>query len=213
MTYVQAPAHRVPAEGESLFRSSRPDYKIDANGCWIWQKARSEQGYPSGRRHRDYYARAYGEIPAGHHIHHVCRMTSCVNPEHLMALEARTHHIEDFLRRDGRSIEFVKQIREEGRKVGASVMEVASRYGVHHKTVQFYWDSVSWSEFLDDGPVITPRHVCALDGCDNVCSGPRHKRYCCPAHRAKAGHQRRRRGLHSPGGSNGLYFSPEELAA
>lgn len=66
------------------------DYRIDDNGCWIWQRAISSEGYGTiGRRtyaHRLYYEQSVGPIPQGYHIDHLCRVRCCVNPAHLEAV-------------------------------------------------------------------------------------------------------------------------------
>lgn len=59
--------------------------------CWIWQKSLNEKGYARARIpvlgrdyiHRHTYRLSGREIPSGHHIDHLCRVTSCVNPDHL----------------------------------------------------------------------------------------------------------------------------------
>lgn len=57
----------------------------------------SNKGYgfewdPVGKRtrraYRAYYERKYGEVPEGLELDHLCRVTMCVNPDHL---EAVTH--------------------------------------------------------------------------------------------------------------------------
>lgn len=70
------------------------------NGCWEWQNA-LQAGYGSHtvkgkeqRAHRVSYKLAYGEIPEGMVIDHLCRNKRCVNPKHL---EAVTQH-ENILR-------------------------------------------------------------------------------------------------------------------
>jgi hypothetical protein len=67
--------------------------RLDESGCWLWTGARLVTGYGSvgvpGRgdksqsAHRYVYTRLVGEIPAGLHIDHLCRVRCCVNPEHL----------------------------------------------------------------------------------------------------------------------------------
>lgn len=66
--------------------------------CWIWQLSKSEPGYgnaynPKTRKktkaHRMMYERVKGPIPEGLEIDHLCRVPSCVNPDHL---EAVTHY-------------------------------------------------------------------------------------------------------------------------
>jgi len=41
--------------------------------------------------HRVSYAAAYGCIPEGHNIHHLCRTKACINPAHLIPLPAHIH--------------------------------------------------------------------------------------------------------------------------
>jgi hypothetical protein len=54
--------------------------------CLLWTGAKNESGY--GRfgqfyAHRVAYVLAYGEIPAGMTVDHVCRRRNCVRAEHL----------------------------------------------------------------------------------------------------------------------------------
>lgn len=71
-------------------------YKVEDRGykspCWIWQLG-SLNGYGKVTRngkqmgaHRAYYEEYIGPIPAGMQIDHLCRVPSCVNPEHLEAV-------------------------------------------------------------------------------------------------------------------------------
>ena len=71
--------------------------KITETGCWIWLGALQGKyykelngGYGSVRyygkvtpAHIAYYKEFKGEIPKGLHIDHLCRVTCCVNPDHL----------------------------------------------------------------------------------------------------------------------------------
>lgn len=80
-----------------------PDYIVDTlTGCWNWQKAVNKQGY--GRKtimvnfkkktivaHRYIYEQIKGEIPPHYDLHHKCKNTSCVNPEHLEPLTRLDH--------------------------------------------------------------------------------------------------------------------------
>lgn len=67
--------------------------EIDASGCWIWHGRRDADGYgcfkvdgrPT-RAHRYSHEQFVGPIPEGFQIDHLCRVTSCVNPEHLEAV-------------------------------------------------------------------------------------------------------------------------------
>lgn len=68
--------------------------KVDRSGdCWLWLRATSSKGY--GRfwvggawqadvlAHRVAYELEVGPVPDGLTIDHLCRNTSCVNPDHL----------------------------------------------------------------------------------------------------------------------------------
>lgn len=66
-------------------------YRIDENGCWVWTGFVNDRGYGqvclAGRRkvqaHRLLWEHLRGPIPEGYDIDHLCRVTSCVNPDHL----------------------------------------------------------------------------------------------------------------------------------
>lgn len=60
------------------------------DGCWIWTGAHNSRGYSSlgidGKSHlghRFVYALAYGPIPKGMTLDHMCENKSCVHPYHL----------------------------------------------------------------------------------------------------------------------------------
>lgn len=78
--------------------------KVDSAGCWLWTGTQHEQGYGLlcvGRRkhraHRMTYETLVGVVPDGLVLDHLCRVTRCVNPEHL---EAVTQH-ENIMRGNG----------------------------------------------------------------------------------------------------------------
>lgn len=65
-------------------------YEIADDGCWNWTAARQDTGYgwfgvggKNKRAHRVAWELAVGPIPEGLTIDHLCRNTSCVNPDHL----------------------------------------------------------------------------------------------------------------------------------
>lgn len=67
------------------------------SGCWIWCGGGAGNGYGKfnvlGRAvfsHRHSYEMVKGPIPAGLTIDHLCRVSSCVNPDHM---EAVTHRV------------------------------------------------------------------------------------------------------------------------
>ena len=58
--------------------------------CWIWQLQIDRDGYgrvwnPGGSRlaHRARFEAAGGVVPEGHELDHLCRVRSCINPEHM----------------------------------------------------------------------------------------------------------------------------------
>lgn len=54
--------------------------------CWIFQGFIGPNGYgKTGHRwaHRRAYEERYGPVPAGLEIDHLCRVRSCINPDHL----------------------------------------------------------------------------------------------------------------------------------
>lgn len=71
--------------------------RVDASGdCWLWTGTRRPDGYGTlyvnnrhEYAHRFAYADLVGPIPAGFHLDHLCRTTSCVNPDHLEVVTPR----------------------------------------------------------------------------------------------------------------------------
>jgi hypothetical protein len=70
-------------------------------GCWLWQGSFDASGYPftqvGGKRmgvHRFTYAtftKTTIHALKGLHVHHICRVRHCVNPEHLEVVAPSTH--------------------------------------------------------------------------------------------------------------------------
>jgi len=68
-------------------------FKVDGSGCWVWQAADNGSGYGQfwiGKKnvlaHRWSYEHFKGKIPEGFHVDHLCKVTKCVNPDHLEAV-------------------------------------------------------------------------------------------------------------------------------
>lgn len=68
-------------------------YTVNENGCWDWSMGCDRHGYgrvwSEGRMHgahRIAYEVAFGPIPDGLQIDHLCRNRRCVNPAHLEAV-------------------------------------------------------------------------------------------------------------------------------
>ena len=90
--------------------------KVDKDGpggCWLWTAARSGRdgqygnfgvGYPKQMlAHRWSYENAHGPIPDGMQIDHICRVTLCVNPDHLRVVTNKQNHENIVAHADSRS--------------------------------------------------------------------------------------------------------------
>lgn len=91
----------TPEEISDIRQKTAALIRIDENGCWIWQGKPDAHGYGNmewrclrDKAHRWAYRAFMGPIPADLELDHLCRIKTCVNPEHL---EAVTHR-ENILR-------------------------------------------------------------------------------------------------------------------
>lgn len=60
------------------------------DGCWLWQRSLSPDGYGwasldrrTHQAHRLVYTLTIGPVPEGLVLDHLCRVRHCVNPDHL----------------------------------------------------------------------------------------------------------------------------------
>jgi hypothetical protein len=82
--------------------------RISKSGCWLWTAA-AQKGYgvfhpdpPYPNRvyaHRWAYEQFVGPIPEGLQLDHLCRVTNCVNPDHLDPCDGRTNRLRGETRR------------------------------------------------------------------------------------------------------------------
>lgn len=79
--------------------------KVDASGdCWEWMGSRHKKaGYGKYKidgktwvAHRLAWTLLVGPIPPGLTIDHLCRVTHCVNPDHLELVSGRTNLLRGF---------------------------------------------------------------------------------------------------------------------
>ncbi len=86
-----------PGMAERLAARTTPD---PVTGCLLWTGTINHEGYGKVwvpalklRRfaHRIAYELAYGPIPGGRQLDHLCRVRPCINPEHLEAVTPRVN--------------------------------------------------------------------------------------------------------------------------
>lgn len=81
---------------ESELRRFEAKTITDPSGCILWVGAKNNRGYGNVsmggkycKAHRLAYEHAYGPIPVGKEIDHLCRVRACVRPDHLRAVTHR----------------------------------------------------------------------------------------------------------------------------
>jgi hypothetical protein len=203
----------LPAEGESLSPRARlGDYKIEDRGyktpCWIWQKRKDDRGYGSGsfisagidtqHAHRAYYIAVHGPIPAGVSegvLDHLCRVPSCVNPEHL---EHVPPHIN--VHRGDQAKLTMDDAREIRRRIEGGELQtpIAEEYGVSVHTIHWIAEDVMWREDYDaPRQPVRPAGVCCRECGEPITTGKRNKQFCTSEHQQRWNSRRvsrRRRG-------------------
>lgn len=136
--------------------------KVDkTTSCWIWNGARVNGGYghfrPYSRKtrmmlaHRAAWSLAYGDIPKGLCVLHLCDTAACVRPDHLF-LGTQLDNIRDMQRKGrirvpfGSAHVFAKltesavPIIRRAHSDGVTITELARRFGVGRTTI---WQCVT----------------------------------------------------------------------
>lgn len=118
---------------------------VDTSGCWLWGGGKNPEGYGrffmDGRHigpHRYSYELFQGKIPEGYYLDHLCRVPSCVHPNHLEPVTNRENQ------RRGNNVTKRKKnglpmgIRRHGRKYKARIMVDGKNYylGLYHSVDQ-----------------------------------------------------------------------------
>jgi HNH endonuclease len=119
--------------------------------CWIWQRAINKPGYGAVHRreegksrlaHQMMYERHKGPVPEGCILDHLCRVRSCVNPDHL---EPVTHKVN--CRRGIQSkltMELALEIRRR-RRNGEKRTALAKEFGVSADTIYHIAKGDTWA--------------------------------------------------------------------
>lgn len=122
--------------------------------CWIWQLFTDAKGYgfdghghrtrDGGRyAHRIMWERVNGPIPEGLQLDHLCRVPSCVNPDHLEPVtpgENTRRGVQTKL-----SHEQVAEIRAAYAAGGVTHRELGARYGVSHNRIGHIVRGQAWT--------------------------------------------------------------------
>lgn len=71
-------------------------FKIDSNGCWLWNGYRNKAGYGqftvngvARNAHRVFWELLGNEVDFTKQLDHLCRVRNCVNPKHLEQVTAK----------------------------------------------------------------------------------------------------------------------------
>jgi hypothetical protein len=97
-----------------------------STACWIWS------GNLNGGGYGDYgkiYKMKYGEVPEGLELDHLCRVRSCVNPDHLEPVTRQENS------RRGARATITRDVVETVKAATGSQVSVAKQTGVSRKTV------------------------------------------------------------------------------
>ena len=146
------------SKSRGIGRGHRPDksrslFEIEWHGhtsaCWIWKRRIIPVGYgminrklhPFKYAHRWMYEMTNGPIPNGLHLDHLCRVPSCVRPNHLEAVTCK----ENVRRGAGtklgeKDIETIRTRRANG-EIGA---QIAREYGVTRAHISRIWTRKVW---------------------------------------------------------------------
>lgn len=121
---------------------------IDDNGCWIWQRARLENGYGALNRsntHRTVYSLVNGPIPNGMVIRHKCDVRLCCNPEHL-EIGTQLDNIADKAERNPQGLTKTQALEAlQLLESGESQCAVADKYNVTQTTMHKLLKRKSWT--------------------------------------------------------------------
>jgi hypothetical protein len=113
-----------------------------SSACFVWNRYIDRHGYGRFRKHsaahRMAYEYAFGPIPEGLQIDHLCDIRACVRPDHLEAVT----HTENLHR--GRGTKLTREQVAQIRSSSAPRRELASRYGVSRNHIWQIRNGQDW---------------------------------------------------------------------
>ena len=132
------------------------------SNCVIWEGGCYKNGYGGiydknkkrmTQAHRYYYEQAYGDIPKGMLVRHICHNRKCINPEHLQLGTHQDNRNDDmttghqFAMKRGEKNNIVK-LKEadvlEIRKKEMSAMKYSKKYDVNVTQIYRIWNRENW---------------------------------------------------------------------
>jgi len=101
---------------------------VPESGCWVWMSVLGGDGYgqaslqyKTGRAHRIFWQTKRGPIPEGMVLDHVCRVRSCVNPDHLRVVTNKENVL-----RNSRSLTAINAAKTHCPKCGGQFARILS---------------------------------------------------------------------------------------
>jgi hypothetical protein len=136
---------------------NRKMYKVDANGCWLWQGRVSTGGYAfmywmktNVVAHRVSYLIHRGPIPRGMLVCHTCDVRHCINPDHLFLGTTKDNAIDMVQKkrhRYGENATCVKLSNRQVMSIRASNVSsniLCKKYGVSGYTIRSIRSRTTW---------------------------------------------------------------------
>jgi hypothetical protein len=137
------------------------------SSCWIWKGATAPGDYGMftlskkqwgfgviGLSHIASYLAFRGEIPEGKRLHHICKVKSCCNPDHLSTENHHSHahktlELRDFasphLRTWKLTLPVAQQIYDLYRNGSYTIKELAHNHGVSYSAAYCVIKGITWA--------------------------------------------------------------------
>lgn len=137
---------RIPVKDRLL-----ANHAVDVNGCWIWLRGKTRDGYgvlgdgrgKQLRAHRASYEVFVGPVADGLLVCHRCDTPLCINPAHLFTGSPQENMSDMVAKgRKPKTIPKKQKVSDAERETiktlrrqGATLKELASQYGVSFQTI------------------------------------------------------------------------------